>query len=135
MAGSAGKPEVKFLADGSLSNVELMVMNLRKPTSGSSVQHIWEKVGNIFFFFNFTPAPTNSIYQLISCLYPWLLYCASWLPKNKKILFRIFLFRKNYLYVFSTSIMNQSVVFFRKVPSLAISQFGNFIKQIFLSKP
>ncbi|XP_023326378.1 glutamate receptor ionotropic, NMDA 2B isoform X2 [Eurytemora carolleeae] len=45
MAGSAGKPEVKFLADGSLSNVELMVMNLRKPTSGSSVQHIWEKIG------------------------------------------------------------------------------------------
>ena len=41
MDGDQGSPAIKFLPDGSLLNVQLKIMNLRKSSGG---QHIWEQV-------------------------------------------------------------------------------------------
>ena len=46
MPGSQGLPDIQFLPDGSLVNVQLKIMNLRK-SSGN--QHVWEQVSNIVY--------------------------------------------------------------------------------------
>ena len=41
----AGKPEVSFTKAGTLRNVELSIMNLRRGTQGSTSHKQWEKIG------------------------------------------------------------------------------------------
>ena len=43
-SGGYGKPDIRFLPDGTLLNAELNIMNLRRGMQGSSSQLQWEKV-------------------------------------------------------------------------------------------
>ena len=40
-----GKPDVLFTKAGTIKNVELNIMNLRRGVEGSSMQLQWEKIG------------------------------------------------------------------------------------------
>ena len=40
-----GKPDVRFSKAGSINNVELNIMNLRRGVQGASMQLQWEKIG------------------------------------------------------------------------------------------
>jgi len=44
-SGGYGKPDIRFLPDGTLLNAELNIMNLRRGMQGSSSQLQWEKIG------------------------------------------------------------------------------------------